>query len=100
MTGARREQPLSEAYGVLAEQHNRLGVTPPVDPAIRIYFGRPYLVIFADRFAEALAATLEDPLLRGIGGLYGGVDQFVDSTDFTSDPKIVRRLTSLYESKE
>lgn len=92
-----REQPLSAAYRFLAEQHNRLGVTPEVDPAIRLYFGRPFQVIFADRFAEALVATVDDAALMGIGRLIGSADQFVDSTDFTTEPQIVARLRALYE---
>lgn len=94
-----RELPLSEAYQFLAEQHNRLGLTPEVDPAIQFYFGRPFRVIFAGRFAEALEATLDDDALRGIGKLIGSVDQFVDSTDFTTEPQIVARLRALYEGQ-
>jgi hypothetical protein len=57
---------------------------PEEDTNPRLYFGRPYQVIFADRFATLLTAAIHDPdLLRiaTISSLVGGVDQWVDSTD-------------------
>lgn len=51
-----REQALASAGAILGAVHNDLGVTPPVDPAPRPFFGRPFQVLFADRFAAARPA--------------------------------------------
>ncbi|MGI5127096.1 DUF4037 domain-containing protein [Pseudonocardia sp. CA-107938] len=77
---AAREAALVEAYGIVARAHNASGLTVPVDPAPRPFHERPFLVLGAERFAEAAAATLTDPWLRGLP-LIGSVDMFADSTD-------------------
>jgi hypothetical protein len=92
-----RQQYLAQAYEVVARLHNDLGVTPPVDPAVRFYFNRPFLVIFADRFAAALREAIADAPLRHVASEIGSVDQFADCTDLTENLELVRRLRILYE---
>ncbi len=82
---AAREAALARAYEVIAARHNRLGVTPPLDPTVRLYHGRPFRVIGADRFAAAVRATIGDSQLRALD-LFGAADQFVDSTDVLEKP--------------
>lgn len=91
----RREVALARACAVLAGRHNDAGLTDPVDPAIRTYFGRPARVLMADRFADACLATVSDPALRALPPV-GAVDQAVDSTDLLGSPKDYRRLAALY----
>lgn len=43
---------------------------------------RPFLVLDAYRFADALIPTISDPAVRALPPV-GAIDQFVDSTDFT-----------------
>jgi hypothetical protein len=73
-----REEHLCRAYTLVAERHNGLGLTEPLDPTPRGYYDRPYQVIDAGRFVTALRP----------GGsalsTVGAVDQFVDSTDVLS----------------
>ncbi|MFD3486471.1 DUF4037 domain-containing protein [Streptomyces sp. NPDC058665] len=76
-----RERHLCEAYEFVAALQNAAGLTEPVDPACRPYHDRPFQVLHAERFANALAATVTDPGLRALL-LTGGVDQWADSTDF------------------
>lgn len=90
-----REHALVRAYTVLAHRHNALGLTEPVDPTTRQYFGRPYEVLFADRFAHACKEKLADPWLRELP-LVGSVDQFVDSTDVSSASDRPHRLRGIY----
>ncbi len=86
---ATRERLLGDAYEMVAGLHNQTAIAPTVEPGRRLYRGRPYQVIRADRFAEALAATLTDPVLRGLP-LVGSVDQWADSTDFMGRHELVR----------
>lgn len=86
-----RERHLSAAYELVAGLHNELALTPALDPRVRDYFGRPFRVIGADRFADALIATIGDPVLRRLPPV-GAIDQYIDSTDLT-DHKFVRRRT-------
>ncbi|MGI5154186.1 DUF4037 domain-containing protein [Microbispora sp. CA-102843] len=87
-----RERHLATAYEALAALHNALGLTAPVDPRTRPYHNRPYRVLRAERFAEALLETITDPEVRRLP-LTGAVDQYVDSADVLCDRRRVRRVT-------
>jgi len=90
-----REQALAGASAALGAIHNNLGVTPPVDPAPRPFFGRPFQVLFADRFAAALRNAIQNETLAGLPAI-GGVDQFVDCTDLIEEPALAARLRPVY----
>ena len=93
----KRETPLCEAYVILAEMQNALGVAERVEPTITPYFGRPYRVIFAGRFAQANLNAIQEPAIKKLRGLIGGVDQFADCTDVTSNIQECRKLRVLYD---
>jgi hypothetical protein len=80
---------------VLARAHNAAGLTAPLDPAVRRYYDRPFLVLRADRFAAACRDAITDPRLRRLP-LIGSVDQVVDSTDVLASIDVARRLRRLY----
>ena len=71
-----------------------------MDPRVRYYHGgRPFQVIHAERFAEAIVATIEDPQVRAVvecAGLIGSVDQISDNVDVVSNPERVAKLRALY----
>jgi hypothetical protein len=90
-----REKQLADAYEAVAKLQNALALTDPLDPTRRRYHDRPYRVIHAERFANALSETIRDEELRCIierVGLVGAVDQFADSTDILSHAGRSRRL--------
>jgi hypothetical protein len=84
-----REQALGRAYRAVAVMHNDLGLTPPLDPATRLYFTRPFQVIGAGRFAAALRGAITDPKIRGLPPV-GAADQFIDSTPALGDIRLLR----------
>ncbi|HEU5476194.1 MAG TPA: DUF4037 domain-containing protein [Actinophytocola sp.] len=53
-----REKHLATAYSALATLHNQLELTEPLDPSTRPYYGRPFQVLHADRFSQALLVVL------------------------------------------
>jgi Domain of unknown function (DUF4037) len=80
-TWAERQRSMSAAYEAAARLHNKTGLTPPLDPAIRpSYYERPYQVPDSGRFVRALRAQISDDRLRALP-LIGAADQFIDSTD-------------------
>ncbi|HEU4785505.1 MAG TPA: DUF4037 domain-containing protein [Ktedonobacterales bacterium] len=94
-TWQEREAQLADAYEAVAQLQNALALTDTLDPTPRRYHDRPYRVIHAERFANALAAAIQDEELRRIidtVGLVGAVDQFADSTDILSHAGHSRRL--------
>jgi hypothetical protein len=84
---------LVEAYTIVVEQQNALGLTAPLDPSPRPFHDRPFAVIAADRCADALLAGVTDPAVRRLP-LIGAIDQFVDSTDALGDVPRRRALAA------
>jgi hypothetical protein len=74
-----REAALGEAYRWTGDAHNRLELTPSLDTSPRGFHDRPFRVLRADRFADALRAAITDPHLRELP-LVGAIDQWVDNT--------------------
>jgi hypothetical protein len=93
-----REQSLTAAYQIVGELHNQLGITEPVTTDIVSYFNRPYQVIFADRFADALIAKIGDAGARKLAQTqgFGSIDQFSDSTDLREPATLRQRIKALY----
>lgn len=93
-----REAALSQAYERVVEKHNALGITDPRDAKVQNYRGRPYRVIRADGFANAITATIQDFELHALD-LIGAVDQFTDSTDLIENPAATAALDAAYVVK-
>jgi Domain of unknown function (DUF4037) len=76
-----RQRPLCAAYEFVAEMHNHLGITEPLSTEVSHFHNRPFLVIGAARFVEAIRACIIDPGVKSLPEHLGSVDQFTDSTD-------------------
>jgi hypothetical protein len=91
-----REGSLGAAYGIVAQMHNALGITEPLPTATSPFWGRPFEVIHADRFAAAIHAAIGDEEVRTLPPYVGGVDQWVDSTEVLDEPARFSMLRSMY----
>ena len=91
-----RDRALGEAYTVIARKSNELGLTEPLQESTQPFYGRPFTVLFAERFADALRARIEDPALRRMSLLIGGIDLWSDSTDLLAASSLRARLRELY----
>jgi hypothetical protein len=87
-----RERHLTTAYEALAEAQNGTGLAAPVDPTTRRYFDRPFQVLGADRFADALVAAVTDPSIAALPRV-GAIDQHADNTDLLTAPHRRRAVT-------
>lgn len=76
-----REAAIVDAVRTLAHIQNDVGIAHPVDPAPRPYFNRPFQVLFAERFSDALIDAISDPEVLAMPRHLGGIDQYIDSTD-------------------
>ncbi len=90
------EQALTSLYSLLGEMHNALGVTGPLDTSARGFYSRPYQVIRAERFANALLRSIQSEELRRIPVRMGAIDQFIDCTDFIETVGMYRKVLGLY----
>ncbi|WP_328688757.1 DUF4037 domain-containing protein [Streptomyces phaeochromogenes] len=93
-----REHHLTHAYEAIAVMHNQLGLTEPIDPTTRPYHSRPFQVLHAERFTDALVARITDPAIGSLPTI-GTVDQFIDSTDVLSHPELTRTATHVTVSQ-
>jgi Domain of unknown function (DUF4037) len=84
-----REDGLCAAYEAAGAWQNRLGLAASVPAIRRPYFDRPYLVIGADRFAEALMAAIGDAAVAALSPV-GVADQAFDGEDALSRPDLRR----------
>lgn len=93
-----REPHLCAAFEQLAGMHNRLKLTPPLDETTRPFFGRPFRVLFAERFSAALLARIDDPAVRRIAArpAIGSVDLFSDNTDLLEPVEWQGKLRGLF----
>jgi hypothetical protein len=94
-----REDALVEAYEAVAVRHNELRITQALDVEVRPFWTRPFRVLFADRFADALREAISDSSLRAIDHRAGSVDAVSDSVDVLSDPRLFRELVDLYDRR-
>jgi hypothetical protein len=95
-----REKALASAYQTVAEMHNGLGITEPLPTPVSRFFDRPFLVINANRFANAIRAAITDPEVQALPENVGSIDQFVDSTDVLDSPERFDRLKLMYHYEE
>jgi hypothetical protein len=92
-----REEHLSSAYECVARMHNDLGITDPLPTQVSPFHDRPFLVIHADRFADAIRARVASEEVRAMPVNLGAIDQCVDSTDVLDYPERFDRLKILYQ---
>ena len=88
---AARERALCAAYEIAGRRCNALGVTRAVDPAVRRFHDRPFLVLDAGRFADVCRERIGDVAVRARGWA-GSVDQVADTTDVLSSVTAAREL--------
>jgi hypothetical protein len=95
-TWTEREAALSDAYLLVARAHNELGVTEPLDPDVRRFHDRPFMVPDSNRFVDALRAAISDPAVRAIEHEAGSINAVSDNTDVLTRPWLWRSLRELY----
>ena len=98
-TWRERETALSAAYTSIAQLHNALQITAPLDAATRSFHGRPFQIIGGERFATAIRECIVDPDVQHIAArrLIGNIDQWSDSTDLRGDAVWRPALRQLYD---
>jgi hypothetical protein len=92
-----REDALVEAYEAVALRHNELGITDAVEPTVRPFWGRPFRVLFADRFVDALRAAISDDDVRMLDHLAGSIDAVSDNVELLTCRSLWSRLDCLYD---
>ena len=87
-----RETHLTAAYEHVAGMHNALGITDTLSTKVCQFYLRPFFVIKAERFVNAICAAITSAEVRALPEHLGAVDQFVDSTDALNEPAWSKEL--------
>jgi len=96
-TWQERQDPLTKAYEYIAKMHNDLGITDYLTTQVSQFYNRPFMVIRAGKFADAIHAKIEDDEVKQLPKYLGAIDQYVDSTDVLSYTEKFRRFWSMYQ---
>jgi len=94
-----RQAALCEAYESLNRQHNALGLTQAIEPALLPFHNRGFQVSAAWRYCEALIQRIGDDQLRAAAARapIGSIDQFSDNTDLREAAHLRRKIAALYQ---
>jgi hypothetical protein len=95
-----RQQHLAHAYEIIATMHNDLNITEPLSAQVSQFHGRPFLIIQAGEFADAIRDQIQTERVRNLPQFIGSIDQFVDSTDVLSNTAVRRRAKAIYGGRD
>ncbi len=93
-----RERHLCAAYEHLAMMHDALNLTEPTPLKVANFHDRPFKVIDAPRFVQAIRRKIRDPILRRFTPI-GAVSQFADAPDLLLDEVLAKELRRLYRNR-
>ena len=91
-----REEYLSRAYEVVAHLHNTLSVTEQLKIRVSHYYDRPYLVIDANRFAEAIRRIISNHEIQNLPSNVGAIDQFIENVDVLVQTQLYKKLKAIF----
>ena len=94
-----REEHMSRAYEIIAQMHNKLSLTSPMKTNVFNYYNRPYLVIHASRFAEAIKSIISDKEVRKLPS-FGAIDQFIADANLLEHPQLRQKLKATFICQE
>ena len=91
-----RQTHLVSAYEYIAQMHNKLGITEPMEEKISPFHNRPFIIIQADEYADAIYAQIQDDKVKSLPQWLGSVDQYSNSTDVLAYVDKLRKLRAMY----
>jgi len=86
-----------QAYEYVAEMHNGLGITRPLNTKATYFHSRPFRVIQSDKFASEILSVIGSEELKKLPQFLGSIDQYIDSTDILAYANKYRRCWSMYQ---
>lgn len=95
-TWPERERYLNRAYQTVAAMHNDLGITDPLPTDLAGYYGRPFLVLHAGRFAYAIKDRIADERVQRLPDGIGVIDQIGHAGAPLEDTRWRRILRAAY----
>jgi hypothetical protein len=94
----KRQTLLSCAYEQIAKIFNALKITEPLSTKVAQFHNRPFWVIQAGRFVDAIRMQIRDPQVLSLPAHLGSFDQFIDSTDALEFTDRIKKVYSPAET--
>lgn len=91
-----RQTSLAIAYEVIAQLHNALNITIPLEEKALQYYNRPYLVVGDDRYVEELMNAVTSEEVKNLKHSLGSLNQFIDSNGQLNNLVLCKKLKELY----
>lgn len=88
----KKQKLLVKAYNITAKLHNQLKITDSIEIKITPFFDRPYLIINAIDFADALRAKITSDNLLNIEPKIGSINQISNETFVLDDISLIRKI--------
>ena len=95
-----RQAALVAALVELGRRHDALGLAVPVRAEPSAFFTRPFTVVWADRFVDALHEAISDPAVAALPHGIGGLDAVSDNTLVLGRHGLRAELAGLWQSPE
>lgn len=92
-----RQKHLVSAYEYVAQMHNELAITEFIENKVSSFHNRPFLIIQAEDFADAIYKQIRDEKIKSLPKWLGSVNQYSDSTDVLAYSDMLRKLRVMYE---
>jgi hypothetical protein len=94
-----RDRYLAQAYSIIAEKHNGLGLTEPLPAQPTQFHQRPFNIIWGGKFVTTLLEKIHDPQINENlrRSPIGSIDILTDNCDLLEDPAFRPALRQLYE---
>ncbi len=86
----------SHVCELAVEYHNQLNITESIDARVQSFHGLPFSSIGADEISNRIRETINDKDVRDLPSHLGSIDQFSDSTDLLSYPKLKKKIKNVY----
>lgn len=92
-----REKQLSQAYYLIAKQHNTLKITKSLPAEVSRFHKRPYLVIHGDIFANEIKKKIKSKIIKNIKSDIGSVNQITNTIDLLENDALLKKMKNLYK---
>ncbi len=94
-----REDRLVLAQAMVAEMHNKSGLTRPVEVRVQNYFSRDIRVIYADRLVTACEEALKGTAFAGVP-LIGSMSELGGLSEFAEKARYIPQIMRIYGASE
>ena len=93
----KKQELLIKAYSIVASLHNNLKITEQIEIKVMPFFDRPYLIINARDFANAIRSKIASCTVLKIGSKIGSINQITNETFILDEISLIEAIYDSFE---